>query len=112
MAADSESRAAHLPSGEPALGAAIAEISLLVQADGGGVAVDEEVEVPGQVRLRLDLEGVSCPECLLPPDLLGDMVETIVRRHLPQVGVVEFVDPRRRNSTESSTEASSAEVVA
>jgi len=44
--------------------------------------------------VRLDLAGVSCLECVLPPDLLHSMISDAMARRVPGLADVVVEDPR------------------
>jgi N-dimethylarginine dimethylaminohydrolase len=79
---------------EPAaLDAGVDELRALLRADGADLRIVETG--PGLVHLTLDLANVECVECVLPPDLLDQMVREGLRRRVgPGLDVV-FDDPRR-----------------
>ena len=78
-----------------AVATAVEEVQMLVQGDGarfdwvpGGS--DDRV-----VRLRLDLTEVGCLDCVLPPEMLVDIVQTQIRRSTDDESIsVEIDDPR------------------
>jgi hypothetical protein len=78
-----------------AVAAAVDEVGRIVRADGGDlvlVAAD-----PGTLRisLRLELDGVRCAECVLPPDQLRETVEQAIGRRVPGEFELVLADPRR-----------------
>jgi hypothetical protein len=75
------------------LAEAIAEVQMIVSADGARLDVVEENG--DLVRLRLDLDGASCVDCVLPPERLVDVIETSLRgRTGNRALVVRIDDPR------------------
>lgn len=66
----------------------VAELNEIVRPDGAELRVRESS--PGAVVLDLDLTASTCPECVVPRDLLLD----ILRSHLPEVERLELHDPR------------------
>ena len=71
-----------------ALAAGVDELRALLQADGA------DLHIVG-VHLRLDIADAECVECVLPPDLLDQMVREGLRRRVgPELDVI-FEDPRR-----------------
>ncbi len=74
---------------------ALAEVRPLVQADGADLVLDGLDEEAGRIALRLDLEGVSCLECVLPSELLHDMVSDAMSRRVPGLVEVTLTDPRQ-----------------
>jgi hypothetical protein len=79
---------------EPAaLDAGVDELRALLRPDGADLQMVETG--PGRVHLTLDLANVECAECVLPPDVLDQMVREGLRRRVgPGLDVV-FDDPRR-----------------
>ena len=73
---------------------ALAEIRPLVQADGADLVLSTVDPDAGQVVVRLDLAGVSCLECVLPPDLLHSMISDAMVRRVPGLADVVVEDPR------------------
>jgi Fe-S cluster biogenesis protein NfuA len=73
---------------------ALAEVRPLVQADGADLVLSAVDPDAGQVVVRLDLAGVSCLECVLPPDLLHSMISDAMVRRVPGLADVVVEDPR------------------
>ncbi len=74
---------------------ALAEVRPLVQADGADILLDGLDTESGKVALRLDLDGVSCLECVLPAELLHSMVADAMARRVPGLVEVTLADPRQ-----------------
>ena len=77
------------------VGLALGELRPLLQADGADLeiaSVDEEI---GEVTLRLNLQDVSCLECVVPPELLQVVVSDAVQKYSPGVSSVVIHDPRQ-----------------
>jgi Fe-S cluster biogenesis protein NfuA len=73
---------------------ALEEVRPLVQADGADLVLGAVDPDAGQVVVRLDLAGVSCLECVLPPDLLHSMISDAMVRRVPGLAGVVVEDPR------------------
>ena len=73
---------------------ALDEVRPLVQADGADLVLGAVDADEGQVVVRLDLEQVSCLECVLPPDLLQSMISDAMLRRVPGLSGVVVEDPR------------------
>ncbi|MFI5044595.1 MAG: hypothetical protein ACHQDC_07370 [Acidimicrobiales bacterium] len=83
---------------------AVAEVQMLVQGDGARFdwvpspaddPVDDKV-----VHLRLDLTEVGCLDCVLPPGMLVDIVQTSIRRSADDDSIsVEIDDPRNSDGS-------------
>ena len=72
----------------------LAELQELVAPDGGSlelIAVDTALR---SVALRLVLDGVECPECVLPGTYLEALALDVLRRSLPELDRVLIADPR------------------
>ena len=77
---------------------AVEELRPLVQADGADLLLDHVDTDGGRVTLRLDLDGVTCLECVLPPDPLHGMVVDAMSRRVPGLATVSIEDPRQDGS--------------
>ena len=76
-----------------ALAAGVDELRGLLRPDGADLDIIEAG--PERVHLRLDLANAACLECVLPPELLDQMVRDGLRRRVgPDLDIV-FDDPRR-----------------
>ena len=73
---------------------ALEEVRPLVEADGADLVLRAVDADRGEVVLRLDLERVSCLECVLPPDLLHGMIADAFTRRVPGLAAVTVEDPR------------------
>lgn len=74
--------------------AAVEELAAVIRADGGDlvlVAADPAID---RVEVRLDLEGVSCLDCILPPDQLRQVIEEGIARRVPSEFELVVHDPR------------------
>ena len=76
------------------LDGALAEVRPLVQADGADLVLGSVDDADGRVVVRLDLAGVSCLECVLPPDLLHGMIAEALTRRVRGLADVVVEDPR------------------
>lgn len=75
------------------LAAAVEEVQTLVSADGARLDVVEAG--PSAVRLALDLSGVECLDCVLPPAMLADVVTDSLRRRAGDAALTVVVDDPR-----------------
>jgi Fe-S cluster biogenesis protein NfuA len=73
---------------------ALDDVRPLVAADGADLLLGEVDSERGEVTLRLSLEGVSCLECVLPPELLHSMISDSMTRRVPGLVGVTIDDPR------------------
>ena len=78
-----------------AVAAAVDEVGRILRADGGDLHLIEADPSTLRVRLRLELDDVSCADCVLAPDALRETIEVAIARRVP--GEFELVvdDPRR-----------------
>jgi Fe-S cluster biogenesis protein NfuA len=78
-----------------AVAAAVDEVARILRADGADLSVVEVNAKTALVHLTLVLDGVTCEECVLPPDMLYETIEQSLRRRV--AGELELVldDPRR-----------------
>jgi Fe-S cluster biogenesis protein NfuA len=72
----------------------VEELNLLVSGDGAAITLTRADPERAQVEVSLDLSGVSCEECVLPPDLLQEMIRAEFSRRFPEELEVVVVDPR------------------
>jgi Fe-S cluster biogenesis protein NfuA len=75
--------------------AGIDELRALLRADGADLELVGLDAGRRHVRVRLDLSGVDCLECVIPPDLLEDLVRDGLRRRVAADLEVVVDDPRR-----------------
>jgi hypothetical protein len=79
----------------------VEELRALLRPDGADLEIVEIVEIVdtvdrgGRVHLRLDLAKVECVECVIPPDLLEQIVRDGLRRRVTSDLDVVIDDPRR-----------------
>lgn len=78
-----------------AIQSAVDEMRALMQADGADLVV-KELNVPAaRLHLAVDLAGVECLDCVVPPDMLRRVIADAVTKKYP--GELEIVidDPRQ-----------------
>ena len=74
---------------------AVDEMGALLRSDGADLTLVEANPKTARIELRLELEGAECAECVLPADLLEQMIsETLSRRIRGEFELV-LHDPRR-----------------
>jgi hypothetical protein len=76
----------------------VEELRALLRPDGADLEIVEIVDTDdrgGRVHLRLDLAKVECVECVIPPDLLEQIVRDGLRRRVTSDLDVVIDDPRR-----------------
>jgi hypothetical protein len=76
----------------PGARAAIAELNDIVRLDGGVLRVVEASSTA--ISLELDLSSSSCPECVVPKELLVDILTANLAKADPDVQKVHLHDPR------------------
>jgi hypothetical protein len=74
--------------------AAIAELNEIVRLDGGELRVTQASSTA--IHLELDLSRSSCPECVVPKDLLVDILTANLAKADPDIRDIELHDPRER----------------
>ena len=75
--------------------AAVDELAGFLRADGADLLVREANPKTARVHLALVLDGVTCADCVLPPDELRDTVADALRRRIPDEFELVLDDPRR-----------------
>jgi len=74
---------------------AVFEAGVLLRADGAELHLVEFDEANARVRVAVDISGSNCPECIIPPDLLADMLTDAINRSYSSLVAVDVDDPRR-----------------
>lgn len=75
--------------------AALTEANTLLQGDGAALALVDADAKAARLRLQLDLSRVECADCIIPPDLLADVVRATFQRRIPEEFELLIDDPRR-----------------
>jgi hypothetical protein len=75
--------------------AAVDELAGFLRADGADLLVREANPKTARVHLALVLDGVTCADCVLPPDELRDTVADALRRRIADEFELVLDDPRR-----------------
>jgi Fe-S cluster biogenesis protein NfuA len=73
---------------------AVEELAAVIRADGGDLvllATDPRLD---RIEVRLDLDGVSCLDCILPPDQLRRVLQDGIARRVPSEFELVVHDPR------------------
>jgi Fe-S cluster biogenesis protein NfuA len=73
---------------------AVHEEGQMLRADGGDLVLVDVDAAAARVHLRLDLAGVSCLDCILPPDFLRQVIDDCLRRRIPGEFELRLDDPR------------------
>lgn len=74
---------------------ALEETTRVLRADGADLRVLEADPRTARIRLQLDLDGVSCLECVLPPDILEQVLASALSRRIAGEFELLVEDPRR-----------------
>ena len=74
--------------------AAVEELASVIRADGGDLVLEGADPATDRVEVRLDLDGVSCLDCILPPDQLRRTLEDGIARRVPGEFELVLHDPR------------------
>jgi Fe-S cluster biogenesis protein NfuA len=73
---------------------AVDEVAGFLRADGGDLVLVDADPRTARIRLAVVLDGVTCDECVLPPQMLHETIEHALASRV--VGEFELVldDPR------------------
>jgi Fe-S cluster biogenesis protein NfuA len=74
--------------------AAVDELAALLRADGGDLVLVDADAARDRIEVRLDLEGVSCLDCILPPAELRQVLEDGIARRVRSEFELVVHDPR------------------
>jgi Fe-S cluster biogenesis protein NfuA len=77
-----------------AVATAVDELAAVLQADGGDLVLVKADAALDRIEVRLDLDGVSCLDCILPPDQLRRVLEDGIARRVPSEFELVVHDPR------------------
>ena len=78
-----------------AVAEAVDEVGRIIRADGGDLVLVAADPVTLRISLALDLSGVSCEDCVLPPDQLRETIAAAIARRVPGEFELVLADPRR-----------------
>lgn len=81
----------------PAARKTLDELAAIVEPDGARLVV--RGASASTVTIELDLSASDCPECVLPKDLLVDILSSRLRESDPDLRTVELLDPRGEDAT-------------
>ncbi|HEX3839976.1 MAG TPA: hypothetical protein VHU85_04205 [Acidimicrobiales bacterium] len=79
---------------ERAVAEAVDEVGELMRADGAVLILVAADPKTARIEVSLDLSGVDCLDCILPPAMLRDVLESAIQRRLPTEFEVKVSDPR------------------
>jgi Fe-S cluster biogenesis protein NfuA len=75
--------------------AAVEEEARVLRADGADLLLVEADPKTARIHLRLELGGVHCEECVLPPDMLRRLIAESLQRRIADEFELVLDDPRR-----------------
>jgi hypothetical protein len=75
---------------------AVEELAMAFRADGADLVIVEVNPRSDRIHLKLELDGVHCAECVLPPDMLYNSLLTTLVRQVPGEFELIIDDPRRQ----------------
>jgi Fe-S cluster biogenesis protein NfuA len=75
--------------------AAVDEVGALLRADGADLRLLDADPKTARIRLQLVIAGADCEECVLPPDMLRDVIDDSLRRRVHEEFELVIDDPRR-----------------
>jgi Fe-S cluster biogenesis protein NfuA len=74
--------------------AAVDELAQIIRADGGDLVLVDADAARDRIEVRLDLDGVSCLDCILPPAELRRVLEDGIARRVRAEFELVVHDPR------------------
>jgi hypothetical protein len=80
---------------ERAVAAAVDETAALLRGDGADLVLVRADATVGRIELTLDLSAVECLDCVVPPELLEQMVTAELQRKVRGEFELVLHDPRR-----------------
>jgi Fe-S cluster biogenesis protein NfuA len=79
---------------QAAVEASVEEVQLLLRGDGADLHLVDVNAKTARITVRLDLDGVDCADCVLPPDLLSEMITAALQKRVLGEFEVRVDDPR------------------
>jgi hypothetical protein len=70
------------------------EMQLLLRGDGADLVLVHADPKTARIAVRVDLAEVQCPECVLPPDLLEEMLRATLHMRVREEFELVVDDPR------------------
>jgi Fe-S cluster biogenesis protein NfuA len=74
--------------------ASVLEAGRMLRADGADLILVEADPATSRIRLRLEVNGARCEECILPPGPLRDVISAAIARDLHEEFELVLEDPR------------------
>ena len=78
-----------------AVTAAVYDLAGFLRADGADLLVREANPKTARIHLALELDNVTCADCVLPPDELRVTIADALQRRIPGEFELVLDDPRR-----------------
>ena len=75
--------------------AAVEEMGALLRLDGADLQMLRADPKTARIEVALDLTGVECDDCVMPPELLEQMISDAVSRRIRGEFELVLRDPRR-----------------
>ncbi len=75
--------------------AAVEEMGALLRLDGAELTMVEANSKTARIEVALDMTGVECEDCVMPPELLEQMISDAVARRVRGEFELVLRDPRR-----------------
>ena len=79
---------------EHAVAEAVDEMAVLLRSDGADLRLVTADPATDRIEIALELEGADCEDCVLPADLLRQMISDAVARRVPGEFELVLHDPR------------------
>jgi Fe-S cluster biogenesis protein NfuA len=75
--------------------AAVEEMGALLRLDGADLTMLEANPKTARIEVALDMDGVECEDCVMPPEMLEQMISDAVARRVRGEFELVLRDPRR-----------------
>jgi hypothetical protein len=75
--------------------AAVEEMAALLRLDGADLQMLGADPKTARVEVQLDMTGVECEDCVMPPDMLEQMISDAVAKRVRGEFELLLRDPRR-----------------
>ena len=73
---------------------ALAELAPMLQADGADLTLVSADPATSRIEMQLHVEDATCAECVLPSDLLVQVINDALARRIPTEFELVLRDPR------------------
>jgi Fe-S cluster biogenesis protein NfuA len=78
---------------------AVDEMGALLRSDGADLKLVDADPKTARIEVQLELAGAECAECVLPTDLLEQMISEALSRRVPGEFELVLHDPRRGSAS-------------